>query len=347
MEFPTPHIPPSLRWWPLSVRRWSGLLCWGTILVASPGLLATTGAAAEDATPQLALETASTTHAKSLSLEQLDAQIRKQATTVPLAAQVMGAVDAGAPLETPTLLASSTDTDSRLSSDLALRVAAEFAAGRRYEPCLGWLEFVSPDDSSSPLLYWHYRAVANHQLVNMVAAGDAAAEVLSFDQPGFRRVRELAELIARDAKQHKDGTLDHIARQMGDVERRLALGQPGQDNQDLQQEVIDALDEMIEEIEEQRKQQQEQQQQQQQLAQGGQGSSGQPMPDSRPGELKGPGEVDDREIPPGGDWGALPPAERERVAQQIIRDFPAHYRSVIEDYFRSLATTPEDEEGDR
>ncbi|TWT75827.1 hypothetical protein Pla123a_26090 [Posidoniimonas polymericola] len=334
MEFPTPNFP-------LSVRPRSGLLLWGAMLLATPGL------AAEGATPDLAANSGESNPARSLSLEQLDAQIRKLAADVPLAAQVMAAVDAGHPLESPTALASSVDTDSRLTSDLALRVAAEFAAGRRYEPCLGWLEFVAPDDSSSPILYWHYRAVANHQLVSMVDAGDAAAEVLRFEQPGFRRVRELAELIGRDAANHKAGSIDHITHQMSDVERRLALGEPGEQNQELQQEVIDSLDKMIEQIEEQRKEQQKQQQQQQQIAQGGQGSSAQPMPDSRPGELKGPGEVDEREIPPGGDWGALPPAERERVAQQIIRDFPAHYRSVIEDYFRSLATSPDDQEGDR
>ena len=56
--------------------------------------------------------------------------------------------------------------------------------------------------------------------------------------------------------------------------------------------------------------------------------------------FKGEGEVDDRDLPLGGDWGSLPPSERERVTQQIIRDFPAHYREVIKDYFRSLATEP-------
>jgi hypothetical protein len=33
----------------------------------------------------------------------------------------------------------------------------------------------------------------------------------------------------------------------------------------------------------------------------------------------------------------LPPKEREEAMQEIGRDFPAHYREVIEEYFRELA----------
>ena len=38
-----------------------------------------------------------------------------------------------------------------------------------------------------------------------------------------------------------------------------------------------------------------------------------------------------------GGWGNLPPKDREQAMQQIGRDFPSHYRDVIEQYFRRLA----------
>jgi hypothetical protein len=39
----------------------------------------------------------------------------------------------------------------------------------------------------------------------------------------------------------------------------------------------------------------------------------------------------------GNGWGDLPPAEQQRVLQSIGKDFPAHYRDVVETYFRKIA----------
>ena len=44
-----------------------------------------------------------------------------------------------------------------------------------------------------------------------------------------------------------------------------------------------------------------------------------------------------KNIGSGSGWGDLPPKEREEAMQQIGRDFPSHYRDVIEQYFRRLA----------
>ena len=46
-------------------------------------------------------------------------------------------------------------------------------------------------------------------------------------------------------------------------------------------------------------------------------------------------------------WGDLPPKEREEALQQMGRDFPAHYRDAIEEYFRKLATEPASDDDDR
>ena len=61
-----------------------------------------------------------------------------------------------------------------------------------------------------------------------------------------------------------------------------------------------------------------------------------------PSELKAPGEVDRKRLTQGENWGDLPPAERDRLAQEIIRNYPARYSTLIGDYFEALAA-PEEE----
>ena len=52
---------------------------------------------------------------------------------------------------------------------------------------------------------------------------------------------------------------------------------------------------------------------------------------------KGPGNVDPKDIGSKSGWGNLPPKQRQEALQQISKDLPAHYREVIEEYFRRLA----------
>jgi hypothetical protein len=61
------------------------------------------------------------------------------------------------------------------------------------------------------------------------------------------------------------------------------------------------------------------------------------MPDSMPGGGSGPGNVDPKKVGSRSGWGNLPPKERQEALQQIGKDFPSHYREVIEEYFRKLA----------
>ena len=69
------------------------------------------------------------------------------------------------------------------------------------------------------------------------------------------------------------------------------------------------------------------------------GGNGKPMDDSRIAGGKGPGEVTKREIGDTDGWGNLPPHKREEALQQIGREFPAHYREAIEQYFKRLASS--------
>ena len=62
------------------------------------------------------------------------------------------------------------------------------------------------------------------------------------------------------------------------------------------------------------------------------------MPDSRIAAAKGPGNVDRKNLGRTAGWGDLPAKEREEALQQIGKDFPSHYRDIIEQYFKKLAT---------
>ena len=97
-----------------------------------------------------------------------------------------------------------------------------------------------------------------------------------------------------------------------------------------QKDVVAKLDKMIEELE-------KQQQQQQQSGGGGKQNPSQPMQDSQAADLFGPGNVDPKKLAENSDWGDLPAKQRQEALQQISRDFPAHYRDVIERYFRKIA----------
>ena len=94
-----------------------------------------------------------------------------------------------------------------------------------------------------------------------------------------------------------------------------------------------SLDKMIKKIEED-----QQKQQQQQQGNSSSSQSNQPAQDSRPMALKGPGEVTKKQFKDHGGWGDLPPKQREEALQLVGREFPPHYRDIIEQYYRGQAT---------
>ena len=128
----------------------------------------------------------------------------------------------------------------------------------------------------------------------------------------------------------EDDTLDHIARRMEDIRRRLDLGRGGAQTRKIEDGVIASLDKLIEDM--------EKQQQQQQSSSFSPNGANQPMQQAQLPPAQGPGKTDRRNIGKTAGWGDLPPKEREAALQQIGKDLPAHYRDVIEQYFRKLAT---------
>ena len=47
--------------------------------------------------------------------------------------------------------------------------------------------------------------------------------------------------------------------------------------------------------------------------------------------------MDKKNINRATEWGSLPDKERQASLQGVPRDFPSHYRDIIEQYFRRLA----------
>lgn len=184
-----------------------------------------------------------------------------------------------------------------------------------------------------------HRAACQHWLLD----ADAAVESLDtlLERAGGIPVRyeRLARLMRADITALEDESLDHIARRMRDVTRRLDQGRAGPRTREVQDGVIESLDKLIAAIEKQ------QQQCQQQGASGaggaGRGGEGKPMEDSQLADGKGAGEVARRDLGDKDGWGNLPPHQRDEALQQIGREFPAHYREAIEQYFKRLAAGSE------
>ena len=153
---------------------------------------------------------------------------------------------------------------------------------------------------------------------------------------------ELARAASWSPPAVEADSLDHVARRMKDVRRRLDLGKAGPETKRVQAGVIESLDKLIEEIE----QQQEQQGQAGAAGAGGAGgqggAAGRPMDDSKLARGLGKGAVRNKDLGAGDGWGDLPPHEREAALQQIDREYPPYYREAIEQYFKRLATGAEE-----
>ncbi|HVT29954.1 MAG TPA: hypothetical protein VHE81_18195 [Lacipirellulaceae bacterium] len=200
------------------------------------------------------------------------------------------------------------------------------------DEAISWTEGLSTDDVVAPEELLFYRAVAYHQLVEPDKSDVAIGELLEGQDKLPARYQKLAELMRHDMEGLKDGSLDHISRRMADIRRRLAQGRSGERVQSIEKGVIDSLDKLIKKAEDQA-----QLQQAQMAAGSAKTPPSTPMQDSHLAEGKGPGKVEQRDIGHGTGWGNLPDKDREKAMQEIGREYPSHYREVIEEYFRRLA----------
>jgi hypothetical protein len=202
-----------------------------------------------------------------------------------------------------------------------------------YDEALDQLVGLTPEGVVDPATLLFCQAVVNHRLLNQEPGLEAIGRLLAGADQGPRRYAVLARLMEGELKDLREDSLDHIARRMQDIERRLDLGRAGPKVRGVEDGVVKSLDKLIEELE---------RQQQQQQSSGGAGGNNiqsvRPASDSLPMGGKGRGDVTKRNVGDQTGWGDLPPRQREEAMQQIGRQFPSHYRDVIEQYFRKLAT---------
>jgi len=231
-------------------------------------------------------------------------------------------------------------TDPFQRDTVRLWLGRECVRRDRFDEGLPLLADLDPTTSVDPATLLFHRAACQHWLLESDVAIESLDRLLERSGEIPVRYERVARLLRADIAALEDESLDHIARRMRDITRRLDLGRPGPKTLAVQDGVIDSLDKMIKAIE------QQQQQQQQSQSSGGAGGGGRsgngtPMDDSRIAGGKGAGEVTKRDLGDSDGWGKLPPHEREEALQQIGREFPAHYREAIEQYFKRLASGEE------
>jgi hypothetical protein len=220
-----------------------------------------------------------------------------------------------------------------------LWLGREFVRRDQFDDALAFLADLDVASSVDPAALLFHRAACQHWLLESDAAIETLDRLLERAGEIPLRYERLARLMRADLASLEDESLDHIARRMRDVTRRLDQGRAGPKTRRVQDGVIESLDKLIAAIE----QQQQQQQQSQSGAGGGsgRGGEGKPMDDSRLADGKGAGEVTKRDLGDTEGWGNLPPHKRDEALQQIGREFPAHYREAIEQYFKRLAAGSE------
>ena len=225
-----------------------------------------------------------------------------------------------------------------LVGSLRFYLVLRLIQARLYDEAATVLNLLTPENSVDPCGVLLHRAVVYSQLDDREKGAEAIKQFRkTAEQDALvpRRYLELAKLLDADfqnsPKEEENPT--NISRKMDDVRRRLGKGRTNDETQECEDGVLKSLDKLIEKIEEKMKQCQ------------GAGNEGQqannPADDSRILKQKGPGNVDRKEFEPQGNWGDLPPKEREEALLRIEQDFPAHYRDIIEQYFREMAARPE------
>ena len=213
--------------------------------------------------------------------------------------------------------------------NLRLLYARWLAQHQFYDESLAQVDGLAPQDVVDPAALLFYQSAGNHRMLKKDECLSAVNRLLENEAVIPKRYVTVAQLIQADLEPLKTDSLDEVSRLMDEVRRRLDLHRAGKRVRSQEDEIIAKLDKMIKKLEEQ--------QQSANAAAAGNLQPSSPAQDSLPLGGKGPGNVDPKDIGGKSGWGNLPPKERQEALQQISKDLPAHYREVIEEYFRKLA----------
>ena len=220
-------------------------------------------------------------------------------------------------------------------NNLRLLLGRWLAQQQLYDETLDVLKDLSPRDVVDPASLLFFQSVAYHRTLDKEKGLPTIGTLLENEEQIPRRYASVAKLMEADLKPLKEDSLDEIARLMDAIRIELEHARAGTRVRERQKEVIAKLEKLIDDLEKQRQQQQS-----------SSNSSGappsKPADDSNPLGGKGDGDAPPRKLESEDDWGNLPPKQREEALQQISKEFPSHFREVIEEYFRKLARDEED-----
>jgi len=175
------------------------------------------------------------------------------------------------------------------------------------------------------------------------AASAALKEFLAKHADASPRLLISAKQILVELANREKGKLGDVVDLMDFSRRRLKNQDAGEIVRTRQQNIIDLLDNLIKDAEKKEKQSSSSS-----SGSGGGGqnqSGGKPSNPMQQSRLPGgdPGGTPARQAKranPGEMWGAMPPAERERVLQALRETFPGRYRQLVEQYYEELAKKP-------
>jgi hypothetical protein len=231
---------------------------------------------------------------------------------------------------TPPAWLAAVQTPPFVGRNLRLYYARWLVQNSLYDEARQQLDGLQLGEVVAPAMLLFYQGVVYQKLLDREAGLQTLDRLLTGPPAVPRRYRAIAQLMREDLRGLEADSLDHISRRMDDIRRRLDLGRAGPQVRGIEDGVIAALDKLIKKLEDE--------QQQQSADQSGNSiRSTNPASDSRIMGGKGPGDVEKKNVGGQSGWGDLPPKEREEALQQIGRDFPAQYRSVLEEYFKRLA----------
>ena len=179
----------------------------------------------------------------------------------------------------------------------------------------------------------------------------AVAAAAAADPPtGTRDAHALPAEAVRQAMQTPSAVLVEVADLMAQAGRDLDTGQTGAQTRRRQHRAVDMLDALIRAAEEQqggRPQPGACQQCQGRgcpaCSAGRVQASGRPQgPAQSSGVVRGSAQAGPlrqaAEARPGEMWGRMRPEERDRILQSLNQAFPGRYRTLVEQYYRRLAT---------
>jgi tetratricopeptide (TPR) repeat protein len=174
---------------------------------------------------------------------------------------------------------------------------------------------------------------------------DRAAKVLrrfldAYPDASERLVLTAVQMLA-ELEHRQPGRIGEAVDLMTFAGRRLTHRDSGEVVQVRQERIIEILDRLIKEAEDQESS----------SSGGGSGSSGgrsgsqapsNPMQQSilPKGEAEKGSLRESRRANPGEAWGAMPPAQRERILQALRDSFPRRYRQLVEQYYEQLGKKP-------